>query len=298
MRHQLQFLLPPGSLLLACLMTAGAVPLHAAEMVISYAEKPAQLIRATTLFSVTAGTALRPGDIVQSGPAGLQIEGPSALTFALGPDSKIYLGRTGAVDDISLLSGWIKLQPGLHDQAPPARLTAGALRLDPVAATSVIHVDGEVTEIFVENGQQAVLEVGKRSASSSKLDIGREQYAVRRDEQALALAARPAKSFVGAMPRQFFDMLVPVANKLGKQAGKTAAPAIKKERDVTYDDVAPWLVSNVGLSKNMLANRFAPRLADPQFRQQVSDELGGNAEWRAWLDNPNSRKTTVKNILF
>lgn len=294
MKHQIQLVLLRRALLLAGLLTAGTAPLHAADMVISYAEKPVQLIRATVLYTVAAGTALHAGDIVQSGAAGLQIESPSALTFALGPESKIYLGRTGTVDEITLLSGWIKLQPGLHDQAPPARLTAGAVRLDPVTATSVIHVVAESVEIFVESGKQGVLEVGKRNGSAGKLELGREQYAVRRDETALALAGRPAKSFVGTMPRHFFDMLVPVA----RQLAKTAAPALKKDRDVSYDDVAPWLLSNVGLNKNMLANRFAPRLTDPQFRQQVSDELGGNAEWRAWLDNPNSRKTTVKNILF
>lgn len=281
-----------GGLCAAALLLSAACA-RAADVVISYAEQPVQLIRAATLYTVAAGTVLRPGDIVQSGTAGLQIEGLPALTLALGPDSKLYLGRGSAAGDLSLLSGWLKVQPAARAAGPAMRLSAGMLRFDAVAATSVLHVDADQVAVFVESGQQAVTELDKRGQAARQLALAREQYVLRRADQPLQQAGRPDKAFVASMPRQFFDALVPVANKR-----VASAPALKKEREVSYEDVAPWLLGPASLDKNALAASFAPRLADARFRQQVSDELGGAPEWRAFLDNQKTKKSTLNNVLF
>jgi hypothetical protein len=72
------------------------VPASADETVsISFAEQPVRLLRDTSVYVAGRGARLQPGDIAEAGAAGIQIEGGSACTVALGPASQVFL-KTGA----------------------------------------------------------------------------------------------------------------------------------------------------------------------------------------------------------
>lgn len=245
--------------------------------VITYAEKPLRLIRATTLYTVGPGTRLLGGDILQTGAAGIQIEGLAATTLALGPDTRILIATNSKAAQINLLSGWLKLQPAATSAPIHLAVTTGELAFVLTKSASVIHVTARQTEMFVEDGTQAVNNVDSHGKPGHSLTLGREDFAQAASGGDLKVVARPEQTFIDALPPQFLDPLVP----LGKKVPAAAEP--KKERDVTYDDIAPWVVSPLNLSQQMLARRFAPRLVDPAFRQAVKSNRGGVLEWEREL---------------
>ncbi|MGY2377566.1 hypothetical protein ACW9IB_23965 [Pseudomonas sp. SDO524_S393] len=250
--------------------------------VIAYAEKPLKLIRATSLYTVGPGTRLQGGDILQTGTAGIQIEGLASTTLALGPDTRILIATNSKAAQINLLNGWLKLQP-VAGHANLA-VTTGALAFTVTNSASVIHVTPRQTEMFVEDGSQVVHELDARGKGDHSVTLGHEDFAQRVSGAALKTVPRPEQAFIDALPRQFLDPLVP----LGKKTPASAEP--KKEREVTYDDIAPWVVSPLNLSQQMLASRFAPRLADPAFRQAVKANRGGVLEWELELLRQERRK--------
>ncbi|KAF1026343.1 MAG: hypothetical protein GAK37_02685 [Pseudomonas sp.] len=272
------------------LLLAGLLQLplaHAAPAniaVISYGEKPLHLIRATTLYTIGAGTRLQGGDILQTGASGIQIEGLSPVTLALGPDTRILIATNSKAAQINLLSGWMKLQPLATKPHAALAINAGGLAFNVTDSASVIHVGAHQTELFVEDGSQAVTELDAHGKPGRTLTLGHEDFAQRQGDAPLKTVARPEQAFVDALPRPFLDPLVPLAKKL------PVAPALKKERDVTYEDIAPWVVSPLNLSQQMLASRFAPRLTDPVFRQAVKVNRGGVLEWELELFRLEHRK--------
>ncbi|UII73501.1 hypothetical protein LVW35_10145 [Pseudomonas sp. HN11] len=252
--------------------------------VIAYAEKPLKLIRATTLYTVGAGTRLQGGDILQTGAAGIQIEGLASATLALGPDTRILIATNRTAAQINLLDGWLKLQPVPGSNHTNLAVTTGTLAFTVTQSASVIHVTPRQTEVFVEDGNQVVKELGAHGKGDHSVNLGHEDFAQRSAGGALTIVARPEQAFIDALPRQFLDPLVP----LGKKTPAATEP--KKERDVTYDDIEPWVISPLNLSQQMLANRFAPRLNDPTFRQAVKINRGGVLEWELELLRLERRK--------
>ncbi|NVZ52509.1 hypothetical protein HX792_19345 [Pseudomonas sp. B6002] len=272
------------------LLLASLLPLalaHAAApsiAVIAYAEKPLKLIRATALYTVGPGTRLQGGDILQTGAAGIQIEGLAAATLALGPDTRILIATNSNAAQINLLNGWLKLQPVAGNSHGNLAVTTGGLAFNLTGSASVIHVGKRQTEMFVEDGSQVVSQLDNRGKADRSVTLGHEDFAQRDGDGPLKSVPRPEQAFIDALPPQFLDPLVP----LGKKAPKAAEP--KKERDVTYDDIAPWVVSPLNLSQQMLASRFAPRLNDPAFRQAVKVNRGGVLEWELELLRLERRK--------
>jgi hypothetical protein len=266
---------------------------HAAALpVISFAEQTVQLIRGTATYAASPGTRLQGGDIIQSGASGLQIEGLANATLALGSETRLYIEKIGPATELHLLSGWLKAQPAGAATASALAVQFGALRLEVGAGTSVLHATQEKAEIFVEQGTQSLAELDKRGQAERRNPLAREQYAVRTAYLPLQLAGRPGKEFVAAMPKQFFDALVPVAGKLGAEA------VPQKQHEVAYEDIAPWLAGGAGNERQAWIPRFSPRLSDPLFRKKVGDELGGTVEWKAVLDQQDRKKTAIKNNLF
>lgn len=245
--------------------------------VIAYAEKPLQLIRATTLYTVGAGTRLQGGDILQTSTAGIQIEGLAATTLALGPDTRILIATNRKAAQINLLNGWLKLQPAGGNTHATLAVTTGALAFAVTHSASVLHVGKHQTEMFVEDGSQEVSELDNHGQPVRSVTLDHEDFAQRQGDTPLRRVPRPEQAFIDALPRQFLDPLVP----LGKKTPAASEP--KKERDVTYEDIAPWVVSPLNLSQQMLASRFAPRLNDPAFRQAVKQKRGGVLEWELEL---------------
>lgn len=273
------------ALLLASLLPVALV--HAAPTsiaVIAYAEKPLKLIRATTLYTVGPGTRLQGGDILQTGAAGVQIEGLATATLALGPDTRILIATNSNAAQINLLSGWLKLQPVAGNSHGNLAVTTGGLAFTLTDSASVIHVGKRQTEMFVEDGSQLVSQLDNRGKADRSVTLGHEDFAQREGDAPLKRVPRPEQAFIDALPPQFLDPLVP----LGKKTPKATEP--KKERDVTYEDIAPWVVSPLNLSQQMLASRFAPRLNDPTFRQAVKVNRGGVLEWELELLRLERRK--------
>jgi len=65
------------------------------------------------------------------------------------------------------------------------------------------------------------------------------------------------------MPKQFRDTLPP---RQGRFSEKPAEP--KAEHPVSYAEIEPWLTAPSAWRRG-LAERFAPRLSDPNFRKQI-----------------------------
>lgn len=272
-------------LLLAGLLQLPLANAAAANIaVISYGEKPLHLIRGTALYTIGAGTRLQGGDILQTGASGIQIEGLSPATVALGPDTRILIATNSKAAQINLLSGWLKLQPLPGKPHAALAVNAGGVAFNVTDSASVIHVGARQTELFVEDGSQLFTELDNHGKPGRTLTLGHEDFAQRQGDAPLKTVARPEQAFVDALPRPFLDPLVPLARKL------PAAPALQKERDVTYEDIAPWVVSPLNLSQQMLASRFAPRLNDPVFRQAVKANRGGVLEWELELFRLERRK--------
>lgn len=252
--------------------------------VISYAEKSLHLIRATTLYTIGAGTHLQGGDILQTGASSVQIEGLAPAILALGPDTRILIATNSKAVQINLLSGWLKLQPLATKSSASLAVNAAGLAFNVTDSASVLHVGTRQTEMFVEDGSQSVTELDTRGKPGRTLTLGREDFAQHQGDAPLKNVGRPEQAFVDALPRPFLDPLVPLAKKI------PAEPALKKEREVNYDDIAPWVVSPLNLSQQMLASRFAPRLSDPAFRQAVKVNRGGVLEWELELLRLERRK--------
>ncbi|WP_017256050.1 hypothetical protein [Pseudomonas tolaasii] len=273
------------ALLLAGLLQLPLV--HAASApiaVIAYAEKPLKLIRATTLYTIGPGTRLQGGDILQTGAAGIQIEGLAAANLALGPDTRILIATHNKDTQINLLNGWLKLQPVAGNGHANLAVTTGGLGFTLTNSASVIHVGKRQTEIFVEDGSQVVSELDAHGKTDHSVTLDHEDFAQRVGDAQLKIVPRPEQAFIDALPPQFLDPLVP----LGKKTPKAPEPV--KERDVTYEDIAPWVVSPLNLNQQMLASRFAPRLNDPAFQQAVKVNRGGVLAWELELLRLERRK--------
>ena len=273
------------ALLLAGLLQLPLV--HAASApiaVIAYAEKPLKLIRATTLYTIGPGTRLQGGDILQTGAAGIQIEGLAAANLALGPDTRILIATHNKDTQINLLNGWLKLQPVAGNGHANLAVTTGGLGFTLTNSASVIHVGKRQTQIFVEDGSQVVSELDAHGKTDHSVTLDHEDFAQRVGDAQLKIVPRPEQAFIDALPPQFLDPLVP----LGKKTPKAPEPV--KERDVTYEDIAPWVVSPLNLNQQMLASRFAPRLNDPAFLQAVKVNRGGVLAWELELLRLERRK--------
>lgn len=227
--------------------TAGA----AAVATISVAEQPVRLLRDTTFYSAGRGAQLQPGDIVEAGRGTLQLEAPHCCTLALGPASRIYF-KTGKPFDLVLLDGWLKVQA---PAGGAARISAGGLQLSS-SGTFVLHAGAGKAELFVETGDPGVtdLQAGKASPPAR---VAHEQYAARSAGQPLKVLPRPPKEFIGAMPRAFQEILLPVAVK-------GAAPVPRLERRAAFADVAPWLETEPALHQALQRRFFPPKPSQPK----------------------------------
>ena len=94
----------------------------------------------------------------------------------------------------------------------------------------------------------------------------------------MQLSARPTDAFVANMPLAFRDALQPLA--VAKPA-RSAPPS----HAATYDDIAPWLDSELPERKSFPA-RFRSRLTDRAFRHDVQAHLNTLPDWRALLYPP------------
>jgi hypothetical protein len=279
----------PACWLVAAVLWTAASPALAQRAVLSHAEQPAKLIRKTTVYDAPAGTSLQPGDIVESGARGVQVEWANGALMALGPGSSMQLDSATGTPAVNLLRGWMKLSAS---RPAPTQLvaTAGPLDMRVGDGSAIVHLAADQTELFVERGALAVVD---RDKGGAPVSVTREQHALRRGALPLQLTPRPPQPFIAAMPRTFFDPLVAIA---GRARPAKAAPL----REVGAQDLADWRDVPPTLHKRLVA-QFAARLADPVFAKDAETLLGANPQWRMALRQntvAKQRAKTVSNHLF
>ena len=189
-----------------------ALPVQAQRALLSHAETPGKLIRKTTVYDAPAGASLLPGDIIESGQRGLQIEWSNGALLALGPASSVQLDSAPGSPTVSLLHGWFKLA-AIKPVNSQLSVTAGTLTVRADRGSAILHLSPDKSELFVEQGSLPITETD-RGGIDGQQTVGREQYAIRRGAQALQVMPRAPRLFVSEMPRAFFDPLLAVASRI------------------------------------------------------------------------------------
>lgn len=246
-------------LLLSAQLVAPPAARATAPTAIAFAEQPVRLLRGKTFYLASRGAPLQDGDIVVSGPAPIQLDGAGSATLALGPASRLHVRMGPKGSDYLLLDGWLKVQPRGAGQGAALSVGGPSVRIDPAAASVILHASPGKTELFVESGQPAV-EENQPGKAARRVAVAREQYAVLAAGQPAKVLPRAPKEFLGAMPPAFFDALVAVAVK-----GPAAAP--KLERAATFAEIAPWLADQPALRQSVQRRYFPPKGASGTARK-------------------------------
>jgi hypothetical protein len=231
--------------LFAPLSAFAATPIPIA---ITFAEQAVHLVRDTGMYSAGRGTALRADDVIDSGNATIQLDFAGS-TVAVGPDSQVFI-RHGM--ELVLLKGWLKVRGAVPHGV---RLSTAGVQFDSTGATVTLHVVPGTSELFPESSDLAVTELADGKAQRGA-KVPREQFGVKNGTMPLKLATRPPRDFLAGMPRAFLDVLIPVAVK-----GPTIPP--RRERRITFAELAPWLAEQPSL-RQQVQRRFSPFTPAPR----------------------------------
>jgi hypothetical protein len=244
-----------------------------------------RVIRGATLFQGIEGMPLRQGDIFETSEgAFVQLEFTNGPIVALGPSSRMYvLGEATAKSagtqvvalDLVLLSGWLKGESTAGKRV--YRFRTPTLAVDTTGGTVVLRSDSNACDIFVESGSASIGEVNQSGNSRENTTAKVGQFFSRRKGVEITNLPRPSSAFLDAMPRPFRDTL---PSRLAHFAGKSIEP--KAQHPVSYEDVEHWLTIPTGWRRG-LAERFAPRLNDREFRKQIERHLNELPEWETIL---------------
>ncbi|WP_250517074.1 hypothetical protein [Caballeronia sp. INDeC2] len=249
-------------------------PAHA-DWTLARADAPVAVVRGANVSAAHAGDRLRDGDLLESGDGVVHLQDEHGTLAALGPQTRAMLTADAHV---ALLRGWLKIAAAAC--APPSCATTpvtprvdterGAIDIGANAAAIVATRDDAI-DIFSETGAQSF-------AAKPPATIADGRFASIDARARLQRSARPPDAFIAAMPVPFRDALQPLARPV-PPASTTPS------RAVTYDDIAPWLVSTLPARKTFPA-RFRSRLADAAFRRDIGTHLKALPDWRALLYPP------------
>ena len=268
------------------------VGLHATALcqvaVVGILEGRATLLRPAGKFELAEGVTLREADIVETAAASFtQIELADGVRVALGENSRLMLSPPGAAAARArLLTGWMKLTPGVDKAQPGDFLTPRAV-LGALAGTCVVNSDAAQFALFVETGS---VNVAERPGGAAPRSGRAGEFIAARQGAALASAARPAPDFVERMPRLFRDALPARAARF---RDKPVAP--RALGDVSYDDIAPWLQAEAAI-RAPLVGAWRVRLADRSFKEAVLVNLQRHPEWRALVIPPKKPEPKARPI--
>lgn len=236
-----------------------------------------RVIRGTSVFRGVEGMHLRQGDILESSDgAFVQVEFASGGIVALGPATRVYIlqhptNQGPAEVQLVLLSGWLK---GESEAAKGTyRYQSPILAVRTAAGTVLFHSNEKGADIFLESGSASIGQVSPGGNSSLTISAKAGQFISRRTSSDPNTLSRPTRAFVDSMPRQFKDTL---PSRLARFAGQSVEP--KAEHQVSYVEVKDWLTMPSTWRRG-LAERFAPRLSDPEFRKQIELHVDEYPEW-------------------
>jgi len=242
---------------------------------------PLHVIRGTSVMQGVEGMKLRPGDILETGPAGAaqaQLEFTSGAIIELGPSTQVYLlSETGSTANLVLLSGWLKGETTAGSYVYSSPLASATTK----GGNVLLHATADNADVFVEHGVASV-SGGSGAAIPSSVD---KIFFTHKAGKPLLPAGRPSQDFIAGMPISFRDVL---PSRLEKFASKK--PAVPKvDHEVTYAEIERWLLLPAAWRRNFAA-RFSPRLHDSAFRQAISDHIGALPDWGPFL-HPEEQKT-------
>ncbi len=250
------------------------------EAVLTLADQPVRIIRATSVYKGTTGVLLQKNDLVETSAGSAQIEFTPGLILAMAPNTRLYwLAPNGSANtsQINVLAGWVKIA---HKGPGRVLVTSPWLQLALESGASIVMSSTDKTELFAETGVQFIAPLGEQGRMGEEKPFPVEHYALWQPDQGVKTFPRPPKHFISEMPMNFRD---PLAHAPDRSKG-AKTPAVL-EREVIYADVKDWLSSNFGLGKTWV-KRFKPRLKDKEFRAALDAQLGQTPDWKPILHPP------------
>ncbi len=260
---------------MACGVALAAEP----PAVVTLLEGQAVLLRGTARYALAEGVRLQTGDIVELGDKGaVLIEFADGCELNLGPRARFYLAalslrgaKGGGISDFYLMQGWSKLASG--KSAAPLRITTPVFGLGTADATAVIQIaDGEGA-MFAETGEVRIAEGFVKASPASPVRLRGGEFFSRKADAKGTIAARPAKSFIAAMPKPYVDNL---PSRIGKYKDREVTPRATGE--IAYADVEMWLKAPPEIRRPLM-QRFIPKANDLAFRQALVANLKSHPEW-------------------
>jgi len=268
----------------ACLAVPALALGAEAPAVVTLVEGPAALLRTAGRFALAEGVRVQGGDIVEVPDKGLvQIELADGTRVSLGPQARFHVAalasapaaargaKAAAVSDFYLLHGWTKF--ALPSSAAPLRVTTPLFGLGTADAVSVLQVEGVEASLFVERGGVRLAEGFVKATPTSPVAVSAGQFYARKPDQKGVLQARPAPSFIAAMPGYYRDNL---PERLARFKDRDVSP--RRLGDLAYQDVEPWLKAPPELRRPLM-QRLRARAQDPEFRKALIANLRFHPEW-------------------
>jgi hypothetical protein len=152
-------------------------------------------------------------------------------------------------------------------KAARLRVLTPLFTLSPVEGVSVMIVSAGAGSVFIESGE------ARLAAAPATLSLKSGQFFAGKAGQKGAVAQRPSKEFIDAMPKAFFD---PLPSRMARFKDRETQP--KRVDEVSYGDVEAWLKAPPAI-RRPLVTRFEPRASDPKFRAALEANLRYHPEW-------------------
>ena len=250
---------------------------------ITFTEGRVRVIREASLILGAQGLALESTDILETAKPGFAlVELSDGTVLAMGDATRIMLSRvpqaTGA--EILMLEGWLKLQARQADAENAYSVSSLVQSVSVKNASLIMRAGASDGEVFIESGSATVGQTDKRGRPAGLLPGKAGQFFTQSANKPAVTQARPGEAFLSAMPPAFKDALPARLERFKdrKVEASVAGP-------VSYADVGDWL-SAAPSWRSSFIKRFEPRLADPQFRQQLNAQLKRHPEWDKILHPP------------
>ena len=253
--------------LLACPLAAAAAD---PAPTLTLLEGPAGLVRGVARYALAEGARMQSGDIIEVGDKGLaEIEYPDGTAIALGAGTRMLAvsmprGKSAA-GDYYVMQGALKVA-GVS-KAARLRVFTPLFTLSPVEGVSVMVVGAGAGSVFIESGE------ARLAAAPATLSLKSGEFFARKAGQKGAVAQRPSKEFIEALPKAFFD---PLPSRMARYKEREAQP--KRIDDASYADVEAWLKAPPAIRRPLVA-RFESRASDPKFRAGLEANLRFHPEW-------------------
>jgi hypothetical protein len=260
----------------ALLICASASAFGQAVGILTVAEGPVVLVRGTTTYTATQGVSVHNGDMLASdakGQAQIEFDDGAILNLSRGARALVLASQgPGTEPGVALQSGWVKFTRS-KAKSKAYRYTLPLVRLTTAAATGVLRVGGDSSELFIESGAARLVELQRNGTAAGSRDLKGGEFVVRRDGQPLALSARPSSDFVKGMPAYFRDDLPAYQSR-----ARSRSVEPKREHEATYEEVEPWLKASLPVRRG-LAERFHARAKDAPFHGKLVENLAAHPEW-------------------